>query len=141
MSGLISIVIGVFAILYAFSIRYFPEKTRIRKPFRLFSLWNREPFSKKGWKSKYYDDLVENPELQWLYFINYLVTGILFILSGLLAYFLGVEASIFMLVSGAVSVVLFMIGRQRITGEVEVGKWVFLAVVIVCIVVGCFLDL
>ena len=141
MSGLISIVIGVFAILYAFSIRYFPEKTRIRKPFRLFSLWNRESFSKKGWKSKYYDDLVENPELQWLYFINYLVTGILFILSGLLAYFLGVEASIFMLVSGAVSVVLFMIGRQRITGEVEVGKWVFLAVVIVCIVVGCFLDL
>ena len=141
MSGLISIVIGVFAILYAFSIRYLPEKTRIRKPFRLFSIWNREPFSKKGWKSKYYEDLVENPELQWLYFINYLVTGILFILSGLLAYFLGVEASIFMLVSGAVSVVLFMIGRQRITGEVEVGKWVFLAVVIVCIVVGCFLDL
>lgn len=141
MSGIISIVIGVFAILYAFSIRYFPEKTRIRKPFRIVSLWRREPYSKKGWKSKYYEDLVENPELQWLYFINYLVTGILFILSGLLAYFLGMDASTFMLVAGAVSVVLFMIGRQRITGEVEVWKWVFLAVVIVCIVVGCFLDL
>ena len=141
MSGLISIVIGVFAILYAFSIRYFPEKTRIRKPFRLFSLWNREPFSKKGWKSKYYDDLVENPDLQWLYFINYLVTGILFILSGLLSYFLVLDATPFMLVTGAISVVLFTIGRQRITGEVEVWKWVFLAVVIVCIVVGCFLDL
>lgn len=141
MSGLISIVIGVFAILYAFSIRYFPEKTRIRKPFRLFSIWNREPFSKKGWKSKYYEDLVENTELQWLYFINYLVTGILFILSGVLAYFLGVDATTFMLISGAVSVVLFMIGRQRITGEVEVGKWVLLAVVMVCIVIAYFMDI
>lgn len=141
MSGLISIVIGVFAILYAFSIRYFPEKTRIRKPFRLFSIWNREPFSKKGWKSKYYEDLVENPELQRLYFINYLVTGILFILSGLLAYFLGMDASTFMLVAGVVSVVLFMIGRQRITGEVEVWKWVLFAVVIVCILVAYFMEL
>lgn len=141
MSGIISIVIGVFAILYAFSIRYFPEKTRIRKPFRIFSLWNREPFSKKGWKSKYYDDLAENPDLQWLYFINYLVTGVLFILSGVLAYFLGVDATTFMLISGAVSVVLFMIGRQRITGEVEVGKWVLLAVVMVCIVIAYFMDI
>lgn len=141
MSGIISIVIGVFAILYAFSIWYFPEKTRIRKPFRIFSLWNREPFSKKGWKSKYYDDLAENPDLQWLYFINYLVTGVLFILSGVLAYFLGVDATTFMLISGAVSVVLFMIGRQRITGEVEVGKWVLLAVVMVCIVIAYFMDI
>ena len=140
MSGLISIVIGVFAILYAFSIRYSPEKTRIRKPFRLFSIWNREPFSKKGWKSKYYEDLVENPELQWLYFINYLVTGILFILSGLLAYFLGMDASTFMLVAGAVSVVLFMIGRQRITGEVEVWKWVLFAVVVIGLLLLYFLD-
>ena len=140
MSGLISIVIGVFAILYAFSIRYIPEKTRIRKPFRLFSIWNREPFSKKGWKSKYYEDLVENPELQWLYFINYLVTGILFIISGVLAYFLGLDATTFMLVAGAVSVVLFMIGRQRITGEVEVWKWVVLAVVAIGLLLLYFLD-
>ena len=139
-SSIISIVIGVFAILYAFSIRYFPEKTRIRKPFRLFSLWNREPFSKKGWKSKYYDDLVENPELQWLYFINYLVTGILFIISGVLAYFLGLDATTFMLVAGAVSVVLFMIGRQRITGEVEVWKWVLYAAVVIGLLLLYFLD-
>ena len=138
MSSLVSIVIGVFAILYAFSIRYLPEKTRIRKPFRLFSLWRREPFSTKRWKSKYYDDLVENPELQWLYFINYLVTGVLFILSGLLAYFLGLDATTFMLVAGAVSVVLFVIGRQRITGEVEVGKWVLIGLVVVGLVVSCF---
>lgn len=134
-------VIGVFAILYAFSIRYFPEKRRIRKPFRIVSLWRREPFSTKGWKSKYYDDLAENPDLQWLYFINYLVTGVLFILSGVLAYFLGVDATTFMLIVGAVSVVLFMIGRQRITGEVEVGKWVLLAVVMVCIVIAYFMDI
>ena len=140
MSGLISIVIGVFAILYAFSIRYFPEKTRIRKPFRLFSLWRREPFSTKRWKSKYYDDLVENPELQWLYFINYLVTGILFIISGVLAYFLGLDATTFMLVAGAVSVVLFMIGRQRITGEVEVWKWVLFAVGVIGLLLLYFLD-
>jgi hypothetical protein len=141
MGNIFSIVIGVSLILKAFSIRYFPEKTHIRKPFRLFSLWNREPFSPKGWKSKYYVDVAENPELQRLYFINYLVTGILFILSGLLAYFLGMDASTFMLVAGAVSVVLFMIGRQRITGEVEVWKWVLFAVVIVCILVAYFMEL
>lgn len=139
-SSIISIVIGVFAILYAFSIRYFPEKTRIRKPFRFFSIWNREPFSPKGWKSKYYDDLVENPDLQWLYFINYLVSGILFIISGVLAYFLGLDATTFMLVAGAISVVLFMVGRQRITGEVEVWKWVLMAVVVIGFLLIYFLD-
>ena len=140
MSGIFSIVIGVCLILYAFGIRHFPERIRIRKPFRLFSIWNREPFSSKGWKSKYYEDLVENPDLQWLYFINYLASGILFILSGVLAYFLGLDATTFMLVAGAVSVVLFMIGRQRITGEVEVWKWVLLALVIVCIVIAYFME-
>ena len=84
--------------------------------------------------------MVENPELQWLYFINYLVTGILFIISGVLAYFLGLDATIFMLVAGAVSVVLFMIGRQRITGEVEVWKWVLFAVVVIGLLLLYFLD-
>ena len=134
-----SVVVGVLLVLYAFGIRHFPEKTRIRKPFRIFSLWNREPFFKKGWKSKYYDDLAENPDLQWLYFINYLVTGVLFILSGVLAYFLGVDATTFMLIAGTVSVVLFVIGRQRITGEVEVGKWVLIGLVVVGLVVSCFI--
>ena len=68
------------------------------------------------------------------------MTGILFIISGVLAYFLGLDATAFMLVAGAVSVVLFMIGRQRITGEVEVWKWVLLAVVIVCIVIAYFME-
>ena len=122
-------------ILNAYSIKYHPERKRVRKPFRLFSLWNREPFSAKGWKSKYYDDLVENPDLQWLYFINYLVSGILFVLSGVLAYFLGIDASAFMLISGTVALVLFMVGRQRITGEVEIWKWVLLGVVVVSIIV------
>ena len=136
----ISIVIGIFTILYAYVIKYHPEKKRIRKPFRIVSLWRREPFSSKGWKSKYYDDLTENPDLQWLYFINYLVTGILFILSGLLAYFLGIDAAYFILVVTAISVVLFTIGRQRITGEVEIGKWVLIGLVVVGLVVSCFIG-
>ena len=140
MNNIFSIVIGIALILNAYSIKFHPERKRIRKPFRLVSLWRREPFSQKGWKSKYYDDLVENPDLQWLYFINYLVSGILFVLSGVLAYFLGLDATTFMLVAGAVSVVLFMVGRQRITGEVEVWKWVLLAVVIICIVIAYFME-
>lgn len=140
MSSLVSIVIGVFAILYAYVIKYHPEKKRIRKPFRLVSLWRREPFSSKGWKSRYYEDLTENPDLQWLYFINYLVTGILFILSGLLAYFLGVDAELFMLVVIAISVVLFTIGRQRITGEVEIGKWVLISLVVVGFIASLFIQ-
>ena len=140
MSNLISIAIGLILILNAFRIRYVPDSVRIRKPFRLVSLWNREPFSAKGWKSKYYVELADNPELQRLYFINYLVTGILFILSGLLAYFLGLDATTFMLVAGAVSVVLFVIGRQRITGEVEVGKWVLIGLVVVGFIASLFIH-
>ena len=140
MNNLFSIIIGVFAILYAFCIRHFPERTRIRKPFRLRSLWRREPFSAKGWKSKYYEEVAENPELQRLYFINYLVTGILFLISGVLAYFLGLDATTFMLVAGAVSVVLFMVGKQRITGEIEIGKWVLFAVVVIVLLLLCILD-
>ena len=140
MSSLVSIVIGILTILYAFVIKYHPEKACVRKPFRLFSLWRREPFSSKGWKSKYYDDLTENPDLQWLYFISYLVTGILFILSGLLAYFLGIDADYFILVVAAISVVLFTIGRQRITGEVEIWKWVLIGLVVVGLVASCFIG-
>lgn len=140
MSSLFSIIVGVISVLNAFRIKYLPESARIRKPFRLFSIWNREPFSPKGWKSKYYEDVAENPELQQLYFINYLVTGILFIISGILGYFLSVDATYFMLISGAVAAVLFMVGRQRITGEIEVWKWVLLAVIVVFVIVLCFLD-
>ena len=135
----LSVIIGIFTILYAFFIRYYPEKTRIRKPFRLVSLGRRKLFSLKKWKSKYYEDLIENPDLQWLYFINYLVTGILFILSGVLSYFLVLDATPFMLVTGAISVVLFTIGRQRITGEVEIWKWVLIGLVAVGLVASCFI--
>ena len=94
----------------------------------------------RGWRSKYYDDLTENPELHWLYFINNLVTGILFILSGVLGYFLGIDAACFMLIAGVVSLLMFMVGRQRITGEVEVAKWVFLAVVLVLALAAYFVN-
>ena len=141
MNSIASIVIGVLVLLNAYRIKCHPETTHIRKPFRISSLWRREPFSMRGWKSKYYDDLTENPELHWLYFVNNLVTGSLFILSGVLAYFLGIDAAYFMLIAGVVSLLMFMIGRQRITGEVEVAKWVFLAVVLVLFILAYFLGL
>ena len=136
MSGITSIVIGVFVILYAFCIRYFPEKTRIRKPFRLVSLWNREPFSAKGWKSKYYVDLDNNPELQRLYFINYLVTGVLFILPGLMGLAFGINVVHFMLFATIVSGGMFLYAKQRVTGRIEAWKWVLFAVVVFGVVIG-----
>ena len=57
-----------------------------------------------------------------------------------MAYFLGVDATTFMLIAGAVSVVLFMIGRQRITGEVEVGKWVLIGIVVVGLIASLFIH-
>lgn len=128
MSNLISIIIGVLLILNALRIRYVPDKVRIKKPFRLVSLWNREPFSAKGWKSKYYDDLVGNPELQMLYFINYLVSGALFVFSGLMGLAFGINVVYFMLFATIISGVMFLFAKQRVTGEVEVWKWVLFAV-------------
>ena len=136
MSNLLSIVIGVVLILNAFRIRYIPERARIRKPFRLVSLWNREPFSAKGWKSKYYVELADNPELQRLYFINYLVTGVLFILPGLMGLAFGINVAYFMLFATIVSGVMFLYAKQRVTGRIEAWKWVLFAVVVFGVVIA-----
>ena len=136
MSNLISIIIGIVLILNAFRIRYIPDRVRIRKPFRLVSLWNREPFSAKGWKSKYYVELVDNTELQRLYFINYLVTGVLFILPGLMGLAFGINVAYFMLFAAIVSGVMFLYAKQRVTGRIEAWKWVLFAVVVFGVVIG-----
>ena len=136
MSNFISIIIGVCVILYAFVIKYFPERTHIRKPFRLVSLWNREPFSPTGWKSKYYVDVANNPELQRLYFINNLVTGVLFILSGLIGLFFDINVAYFMLAAAGISGFLFLYAKQRATGEIEIWKWVLLAVLFFGVLIG-----
>ena len=136
MSNLISIAIGLILILNAFRIRYVPDRVRIRKPFRLVSLWNREPFSAKGWKSKYYVELADNPELQRLYFINYLVTGVLFILPGLIGLAFGINVAYFMLFATFVSGGMFLYAKQRVTGKIEAWKWVLFAVVVFGVVIG-----
>lgn len=135
MSNLLSIVIGIFMILNAFRIRYVPDRVCIRKPFRLASLWWREPFSAKGWKAKYYEELAENPELQHLYFINFLITGALFILPALIGFAFGINVIYFMLFAGIVSGVLFLYAKQRVTGRIEAWKWVMFAVVFFGVVI------
>ena len=136
MSNLISIAIGLILILNAFRIRYVPDRVRIKKPFRLVSLWNREPFSAKGWKSKYYVELADNPELQRLYFINYLVTGVLFILPGLMGLAFGINVAYFMLFAAIVSGGMFLYAKQRVTGKIEAWKWVLFAVLFFGVVIG-----
>ncbi len=128
MSNLISIAIGVLVILNAFRIKYLPEKVRIRKPFRLVSFWNREPFSPKGWMSKYYVDVANNPELQRLYFINYLVTGVLFVVPGVIGFAFGINVAYYMLFATFVSGAMFLYAKQRVTGKIDAWKWVLFAV-------------
>ncbi len=136
MNNLISILLGVFMILNAFRIRYVSDSVRIRKPFRLVSLWNREPFSAKGWKSKYYVDLADNPDLQRLYFINYLVTGSLFIIPGMLGLVFGINPVYFMFLAAFVSGAMFLYAKQRVTGKIEAWKWVLFAVLFFGAVIG-----
>ena len=128
MSNLISIAIGLILILNAFRIRYFPDSVRIRKPFRLVSIRNREPFSPDGWKSKYYVDLANNPELQRLYFINYLVTGVLFVVPGVIGFAFGINVAYYMLFATFVSGAMFLYAKQRVTGKIDAWKWVLFAV-------------
>ncbi|MBR5378081.1 MAG: hypothetical protein IK135_03075 [Bacteroidales bacterium] len=136
MSNLISIAIGFILILNAFRIRYVPDSVRIRKPFRLISLWNREPFSANGWKSKYYVELADNPELQRLYFINYLVTGVLFVIPGLMGLAFGINVAYFMLFATFVSGAMFLYAKQRVTGKIDAWKWVLFAVLFFGVVIG-----
>ena len=136
MSNLLSIVIGVLVILNALRIRYVPERVHIRKPFRLSSLWRSEPFTVKGWKDKYYVELAENPELQRLYFINYLVTGVLFIIPGLIGFVFGINVVYFMFFASLVSGAMFIYAKQRVTGKVEAWKWVLFAALFFGVVIG-----
>lgn len=111
-------------ILNAFRVKYLPEKVNFRKAVRWFGTDGNT------------DDIVNHPELRVCYFVSYIVSGLLFVVSGLLGLFLGVSIQYLMLYSAVVSLVLFMFLRQRITGETEVWKWVFIALVMVGLVIS-----
>jgi hypothetical protein len=80
--------------------------------------------------------LDNNPELQRLYFINYLVTGVLFILPGLMGLAFGINVVYFMLFATIVSGGMFLYAKQRVTGRIEAWKWVLFAVVVFGVVIG-----
>lgn len=124
MSNIISIVLGLCMILNAFRVKNHPERVNLRKPVRWFGTQGNT------------DDIVNYPELRVLYFVNYLVSGLLFVLSGVLGLFFGISINYLMLYSAVVSFILFMFLRPRISGEIEVWKWVFIALVLVGVVIS-----
>ncbi len=108
---LLSIFLGVFMVLKGFQIKYHPEKARVKKAFRRVGI---------GKNRENQIDFVNQPELQTPYFLNFLITGVLFIVSGVLGYAYGINLTYLMLYSAFIAAVVFMITVQATTGQFNI---------------------
>ena len=117
-------IIGITSIWKALQIKYHPEKARAKKPIRLVSIGKRQ--------NQF--DFADHPELQGPAFVNLLITGMLFIVSGILGCFIGINTNYLMLFSILIAGILFTIMLQGNTGEATPWRWVLIALVTVGIV-------
>lgn len=128
---LLSILLGVFMVLKGFQIKYNPEKARVRKAFRRVGI---------GKDRENRIDFVNQPELQTPYFLNFLITGVLFIVSGVLGYAYGISLTYLMLYSAFIAALVFMITVQATTGQFDIKSVVavlaFLGLIIATVMVN-----
>ena len=117
-------IIGITSIWKALQIKYHPEKASAKKPIRLVSIGKRQ--------SQF--DFADHPELQGPAFVNLLITGMLFIVSGILGCFIGINTNYLMLFSILIAGILFTIMLQSNIGEATPWRWVLIALVTVGLV-------
>ena len=62
-----------------------------------------------------------------VYFMNYMITGFLWIFAGVIGYFFGMKLTYLMLFLGLVGCLIVVISKWRYTGDVPKWNWVLLA--------------
>lgn len=72
--------------------------------------------------------------MQKVYFMNYMITGFLWIFTGVIGYFFGMKLTYLMLFLGLVGCLIVVVSKWRYMGDVPKWNWVLLAVGIVAIV-------
>ena len=85
-------------------------------------------------------DVELDPRLQRFYFINYLITGILWMLTGLIGWYFGLKLTYVMYLLAIIGGVAVYVAKWRIMGEAPKWPLVVLALAIVLIVVLHFWE-
>ena len=119
MYGLIVYVLfGLIPIYQAFQVRRNPMKIRNLRKMKALQ-----------------PDVELDPRLQQLYFVNYLITGILWMLTGLIGWLFGMKLTYVMFALTIIGGIAVLIARWRYTGVVQAWQLVVLALGIVLMVV------
>ena len=119
MAGLIVyILFGLIPIYQAFQVKRNPMKIRNLRKMKALQ-----------------PDVELDPRLQQLYFVNYLITGILWILTGLIGWLFGMKLTYVMFALAIIGGITVFVAKWRIMGETPKWHLVMLALAVVLMVV------
>ncbi len=80
-------------------------------------------------------DVELDPRLQQLYFVNYLITGILWMLTGLIGWLYGMKLTYVMFALAIIGGITVFVAKWRIMGETPKWHLVMLALAVVLVIV------
>ena len=80
-------------------------------------------------------DVELDPRLQQLYFVNYLITGILWMLTGLIGWLFGMKLTYVMFALAIIGGITVFVAKWRIMGETPKWHLVVLALAVVLVIV------
>ena len=112
-------VIGLIPLFQAFRIKRNPEKVRVMQKV------------KEEQRGPEYE-----ARMQMYGFVNYLATSVMWMLTGLMGWLLGLDLSYIMLVLGMILGLMLILVKRHLTGEVYAWHWVLFAIGIAVIVMA-----
>lgn len=119
MAGLIVyILFGLIPIYQAFQVKRNPMKIRNLRKMKALQ-----------------PDVELDPRLQQLYFVNYLITGILWMLTGLIGWLFGMKLTYVMFALAIIGGITVFVAKWRIMGETPKWHLVVLALAVVLVIV------
>lgn len=119
MAGLIVyILFGLIPIYQAFQVKRNPMKIRNLRKMKALQ-----------------PDVELDPRLQQLYFVNYLITGILWMLTGLIGWLFGMKLTYVMFALAIIGGITVFVAKWRIMGETSKWHLVMLALAVVLVIV------
>lgn len=114
---IVYIVFGLFPIYKAFQVRRDPMKSRNLRKMKTLN-----------------PEVELTPEIQKFYFVNYLITGILWMLTGVIGWLFGMELTYVMLALAIIGGFVLFMAKWRIMGVASTWHLVVLALAVVLFV-------
>ena len=115
---IVYILFGLIPIYQAFQVKRNPMKIRNLRKMKALQ-----------------PDVELDPRLQQLYFVNYLITGILWILTGLIGWLFGMKLTYVMFALAIIGGITVFVAKWRIMGETQKWHLVMLALAVVLVIV------